>query len=80
MDLCRYKDILGKPSQGIHRFRFGGVALVDLLLTVVLSYATTLLTGAPFTITLTAWLLVGLVLHILFCVQTSVVTYIGIKL
>ena len=79
MSLCRYRDALGKPDQGMHRFRFGGVALFDLVLTAILSYVTTVASGVPYTLTLIMWLLLGSVFHVLFCVQTSVLTYLGVK-
>ena len=35
---CKYKNILGEPKKGLHNYRFLGVAVVDLLLTILLAY------------------------------------------
>ena len=78
MRFCQYRDLFGEPNQGIHQYRFGGVAVVDLLETFVLAYLTTLATRIPLAITLVSWLLIGFAFHLLFCVQTSVMTYLGI--
>lgn len=39
MPLSDYKDLFGKPNEGIHSYRFGGLAIVDVLLTVLLIFA-----------------------------------------
>jgi len=34
MDLCKHKDILGKPYEGFHSYRFLDIAIADVALTV----------------------------------------------
>ena len=34
IDLCKYKDILGKPGQGVHSYRIFNIAIVDVILTI----------------------------------------------
>ena len=36
--LCKYKDALGKPNQGIHQYRFLGVAIVDVIMTIIAAF------------------------------------------
>jgi hypothetical protein len=36
--LCKYKDIFGIPGKGVHSYRFFNIAIVDVFLTLVLSY------------------------------------------
>ena len=79
MTFCRYQDIFGKPGEGMHAYRFGGVALVDLLATLIIAYVITLITKIPYTLTLVTLLLLGFILHWLFCVPTSVMEYLNIK-
>ncbi len=69
---CKYRDIFGKPFEGVHSYRWGGVAVVDLILTVALAYVTYWITEIPVTIGLIFWIVIGMVLHRLFCVNTSV--------
>jgi len=71
--LCQYKNMFGQPHQGIHSYRIGPLALVDVVGTVLLAwwihwmYPKTLSFG---------WALVGcfglgMVCHYVFCVQTA---------
>lgn len=70
---CAFKDILGKPREGVHSLRVLGLAAVDLALTAVLAV---FLVGRS---SLSALLLaffglwgVGTLLHFAFCVDTPV--------
>jgi len=33
--LCKYKDIFGKPNEGVHPYRFLNLALVDIIVTII---------------------------------------------
>ena len=37
MRLCKYKDILGKPKEGGHKYRFMNIAILDMGLTLIAS-------------------------------------------
>ena len=76
--LCKYKDIFGKPGEGVHAYRFLGVAIVDVLFTFLLAYAIHHFAGTGFWITLTALVILALALHWAFCVKTSVTVYLGL--
>ena len=34
---CKYKDIFGKPNEGIHSFRIFNISVIDTLLTIFLA-------------------------------------------
>ena len=36
--LCQYKNIFGKVNEGIHSYRIFNIAIVDVLLTILLSF------------------------------------------
>ena len=38
MSLCQYKDILGKPGKGIHSYRVFGLAIADVIMTLIAAY------------------------------------------
>ena len=38
MDLCKYKNILGVPGNGVHSYRIFNIAIVDVILTVIVAY------------------------------------------
>lgn len=73
------ENIFGRPNEGVHSYRFMGIAIVDLLLTLVLCVILYLTTGMPLSISLTVLLILAFILHYLFRVQTSTMTYLGIK-
>lgn len=76
---CKYSDVFGKPNEGVHKYKILNIAIVDLVATIVAAYFLSLITKYAFwkvTITL---LLLSIPFHILFCVQTGLLTYLGIN-
>ena len=69
--LCQYKDIFGRPGQGPHSYRFLGFASVDIIGTIILAIIFSYLFGLKFIKTLLVLFLIGQLLHILFCVNTT---------
>jgi len=74
-----YKNIFGKPRKGVHKHRFLDAAVVDYLGTIGLAIITTLITKMPLVLTTIIWFILGVILHLLFGVQTSTLTYLGIN-
>ena len=72
MNLCQYKNILGKVGEGIHSLRFMGLAIVDVLLTILGSYLLSLNFHWNFWITLIIVFILGIILHRVFCVRTTI--------
>ena len=74
MNLCKYRDIIGKPGTGIHSYRLMDVSVVDVLVTVLGAYLLHLrfFPSRPFWLILLVVFLVGIVAHRLFCVRTTV--------
>jgi hypothetical protein len=70
--LCKYRDALGVPGKGVHAYRFMGIAVVDLVLTVVAAAVIARLAGWSFAWTLGGLLVLGVGMHRLFCVRTTV--------
>ena len=71
MSLCQYKNILGKVGEGVHSVRFMGLAIVDVLFTILGAYLLSLIFHWDFWITLLVIFIVGIILHRLFCVRTT---------
>ncbi len=70
---CAYRDALGKPNEGVHK-HFLGIAIVDLMATVIVSFLIAFLLGNwiwGFAILL-GLLVLGILLHRLFCVNTTI--------
>jgi len=70
---CKYADSLGIPGKGVHKLRLGGVAIIDLVLTLILALGLSYIPGSPpITIWIIILLLFSMSLHALFCTKTSV--------
>jgi hypothetical protein len=67
---CKYANILGKPGTGIHSIRIMDIAVVDVLLTFLLAYFTK--GNHNFWKVLIIWFLIGIIVHRLFCVRTTI--------
>jgi hypothetical protein len=71
--LCKYKDALGKPKQGLHKYRIFNIAIVDVLLTIAGAYIIYIFNPKiSFFIILFCLFVLGIVLHRIFCVRTTV--------
>ena len=71
-DLCKYKDIFGKPSTGIHSYRIFNIAIIDFVATAIVAYMITLLFKIQFVYSFLGLFLVGIFMHHLFCVRTTI--------
>lgn len=72
MSLCQYKDILGKVGEGVHSVRFMGLAIVDVIFTILGAYLLSLLFQWDFWVTLLVIFITGIILHRIFCVRTTI--------
>jgi hypothetical protein len=72
MDLCKYKNILGEPNKGIHSYRLFGVAIADVIITILAAYIISYFFKLSFVKTLLILFLLGILLHRLFCVNTTI--------
>ena len=75
--LCKYRDALGVPGKGAHSYRLFGVAIVDVVLTVIAAWLIKWLIDwawkpVNFWYVLGGLFVAGIVLHRLFCVRTTV--------
>lgn len=72
--LCKYKDIFGKPNDGVHSYRLFNIALFDFLGTILISYIISLFFTYKyaFPIILCILFLLGIILHSVFCVNTTI--------
>jgi len=81
MHQCPYARVLGEPGKGVHVHVFG-IAVVDVLLTLAGGYLWTVLAlpkevsasrfAATYVLLTTLLAAIGVVMHRLFCVRTTV--------
>ena len=72
LNLCRYKDIFGRPREGAHAYRIFDIAVVDVVATIVVAYVCSRLFGVVFWKSLVALFIIGILSHRAFCVRTTV--------
>ena len=72
---CPFKDIFGKPREGVHSYRIFDVAVVDSLLTVLLALILQKIFFQNFSFlkVLVGTFIVGEIMHWYFCVDSKVI-------
>ena len=72
---CQFKDIFGKPFTGLHQYRIWignyDFAIIDIILTMIGAVIITYFTEWHYLYTFTGLFILGIILHRLFCVKTS---------
>ena len=58
--LCKYRNIFGEPAKGIHSFRIFGIAIVDLVATILIAYLLTKVMDIPFWFALLFFIVLGI--------------------
>jgi hypothetical protein len=71
-NLCKYRNALGVPGKGAHSIRLTGVAVVDVIMTLVGAYIISYYARTSFAWTAAGFFLLGIILHRLFCVRTTI--------
>ena len=71
-DLCKYKDILGKPNTGLHSLRILDIAIIDVLGVIIVGMLISNTFKIPLLYTIISYFIIGIILHRLFCVRTTV--------
>ena len=76
--LCQYKNIFGIPGKGVHAWKFMDTAIFDYVGTLFLAVIFARLTGVPLVLSTILMFVLGVVLHVVFCVPTAAVKYLGL--
>ena len=71
-NLCRYKNMFGKPGTGVHSYRIFNIAIVDVLLTILAAILIAYINKISFIKTAIVLFLLGIFMHRIFCVRTTV--------
>jgi len=72
MDLCKYKNALGESGKGIHSYKLFGISMADVIMTFIGAWIISYFLKSSFIKTLIILFLLGIILHRLFCVRTTV--------
>lgn len=75
MSLCQYKNVFGKPNNGLHSYRVAGFAIIDIVLTllvaILICYMRSLNSIKSVLIYFIYLMLIAVILHRIFCVNTT---------
>ena len=70
--LCRYKSYFGKPGEGVHSYRIFDIAYIDGIFTILVAWLISHFLRMSFGYTLVGLFLLGIVMHRVFCVRTTI--------
>ena len=70
--LCKYKDLLGVPDKGLHKYRIFNIAIADVTLTIIVSIILSYIFNINFLSLLIILFLLGIIMHRIFCVRTTI--------
>lgn len=73
----KYSEILGKVGKGVHSYRIFNIAIVDVIATILLAYIINNIIKFFYSKSLFIYILIilfilGIILHRLFCVDTTI--------
>jgi len=69
--LCKYKDVFGVPGEGFHSTRFLGVAAGDLFATIIAAWVISKVFKWTFLKTFIGLMLITILIHRMFCVNSA---------
>lgn len=72
MNQCPYKNLFGKPGEGVHQYRIFDMGLIDIAVTIAVGCIIANATGWPIGWVLGGLFLLGIVVHRILCVRTRV--------
>ena len=75
----QFKDVFGIPGQGVHKHRFLNAALFDYIGTIFLAIILSKFTKIPFVLSTIFMFILGIILHVLFGVNTETVKFLGLS-
>ena len=75
---CSYKNIFGKPGEGVHETRVFGLAAFDVMGLLLLNWVISYQFNIAFLQLLPILILITVVIHWLFCVPTALNVALGV--
>jgi hypothetical protein len=71
-NLCQYKDVFGQVGKGIHSYRIFGIAYMDAIFTIIGAIILSWIMKWNYIYTIIGLFVLGIGLHHIFCVRTTV--------
>ena len=73
MNICQYKDSLGIPNEGVHSISVFGIAIVDVIFTLIGAYILNKYFNIGLIVMFIFLLIIAEFLHYIFCVETRLI-------
>ena len=77
MNFCKYSKIFGLPGKGVHKYRLFNIAIVDVVGTIAIALIIHYIFHLNFLYVALFLFSLGIFLHRLFCVKTTIDKLIG---
>lgn len=74
--LCKYKHVFGVEGQGVHSYRFLNIAVYDVIGTILIAWLISVVFNIHFGYVVVSAFATGIILHRMFCVNTTINKYI----
>ena len=75
----QYKTIFGLPNEGAHNIRLFNLPIIDYIGSVIIALKITFITKIPFELIIIIVLIIGVLCHYLFGVETNLMKYFNIQ-
>jgi hypothetical protein len=72
MGLCQYKNIFGEPKKGFHSYRLFNIAILDVLGTLLIAWGIAVWFNYTYWKVCAVAFILAILLHRLFCVNTTI--------
>jgi hypothetical protein len=72
LGLCKYKDIFGRINEGVHSYRIFNIAIIDVIFTIIGGVLIAKWLDVAIWKPVLILFILGIFLHRLFCVRTTV--------
>jgi fatty acid desaturase len=72
LNLCKYKNLFGKPGEGIRKYRILDIAIFDTAVVIIIGLLFSYFTGYNIWVTLAVLFISGIIVHRMFCVRSGV--------
>lgn len=69
--LCKYKNALGEPNAGFRKYRIFNISIYDTAVVILFGVLISYFSGYNLWITLAVLFILGIIIHRLFCVRST---------
>lgn len=69
---CPYRHILGKEGEGLHSYRLFNIAIIDVIFTIIGAFVISYFFKYNFFIVVIFLFILGIIMHRIFCVNTTI--------